>query len=66
MCLHYDHKNPKFSYVVKGDTIKSMLECTDLGIMRSANFDYCHQFEKNLYKGFEIISHVIQSIYFTS
>ena len=45
-CLHYGHKNPKYSYVVNGDTIKSMLECADLGIMRSANFDYRQLIDK--------------------
>ena len=42
MCFHYGHKNPKYSYVVNGDTINSMLECAYLGIIRSANFD-CRQ-----------------------
>ena len=47
VCLHYGHKNPKYSYVVKLDTIKSMLEWADVAIMRSANFD-CRQHSNNI------------------
>ena len=46
VCLHYGHTNPKNSYFVNGDTIKSMLECADLGIMQSTNFDYRQHIDK--------------------
>ena len=46
MYLHYGHKNPKYSYFANGDTIKSMLECKNLGIKRSVNVDYRQHVDK--------------------
>ena len=45
-CLHYVHENPKYSYAVNGDIIKSMLESVDLGVIRSANFNNRQHIDK--------------------